>query len=289
MLNDSSCDKSDLAELKKLLMARFDSRISGDEAFYLWDTHGFPVEETVSIGKTAGLGVNLEEFQEAVGKHREAAKAAHVVGGGMGIVDKYGMLNQRNVPFVGHANLDQEAMVIGLFLENQPVEHVKAGDSIELILDETPFYPEGGGQVGDAGFIEGSNGVMQVLDTRSPLANLIVHYGQVISGDISLNDKIVAKVDVKRRVDTARNHSGTHILHASLRQVLGLHVRQAGSLVAPERLRFDYSHVGPLTNEELMAVQLLSNERVRDNLKVIIHETTYACLLYTSPRPRDRG
>lgn len=276
LLNQASCDKSDLKEMKKLLLERFDNRISGEEAFYLWDTHGFPVEETVSIGKTAGLGVNLEEFHQAVGKHRESAKAAHVVGGGMGIVDKYGMLNQRNVPFVGHANLHREATVIGLLLQNQPVENVTCGDSIELILDETPFYPEGGGQIGDAGFIEGPNGVMQVLDTQSPLANLIVHYGQVISGDVSLNDKIVAKVDVKRRVDTARNHSGTHILHASLRQVLGLHVRQAGSLVAPDRLRFDYSHVGPLTNEELMAVQLLSNERVRDNLKVIIHETTYA-------------
>jgi alanyl-tRNA synthetase len=222
------------------------------------------------------LGLNLEEFDKAVGAHRDTAKAAHIIGGGMGIVDKYAGLNHKNVTFVGYEAFKQDAIVLGLLYENKPVDNVSCGQKIELVLNQTPFYPEGGGQVGDTGFIEGPNGVVQIFDTQSPLASLIVHYGQVISGNICLNDEVIATVDMRRRIDTARNHSGTHILHASLREVLGLHVRQAGSLVAPERLRFDYSHVGPLTNEELMSVQSLSNERVRDDLKVMVHETTYA-------------
>jgi alanyl-tRNA synthetase len=157
-----------------------------------------------------------------------------------------------------------------------PAGHAYQGQRVEVVLRETPFYPEGGGQVGDWGTITGPNGVVKVEDTQSPVAGLVVHRGIVEQGDISLGEAVTARVDSSRRLDAARNHSGTHLLHASLRAVLGPHVRQAGSLVAPERLRFDFSHVSPLAPEELRSVQRLANERVRDNLKVSTQETTYS-------------
>ena len=146
---------------------------------------------------------------------------------------------------------------------------------MEVVLGVTPFYAESGGQVGDAGVIVGPNGSVRVEDTQSPAAGLILHRGVVDEGDISLGDQVDARVDTVRRLDTARNHSGTHLLHASLRQVLGLHVRQAGSLVSPERLRFDYSHVSPLSRGELLEVQGLANQKVQDNLVVSTRESNF--------------
>ncbi|HAI08807.1 MAG TPA: alanine--tRNA ligase, partial [Dehalococcoidia bacterium] len=141
---------------------------------------------------------------------------------------------------------------------------------------ETPFYAEGGGQMGDQGTINGTNGVVRVNDTQSPVAGLIVHRGVVEQGDISVGEQVTAQVDINRRLDSSRNHSGTHLLHASLRSILGPHVRQAGSLVNPDRLRFDFSHVTGLSPQEILSVQALSNEKVRDNLLVSSQETTYA-------------
>ena len=149
------------------------------------------------------------------------------------------------------------------------------GQSVEIVLQETPFYSEGGGQVGDAGTISGPNGRVRVEDTQTPVAGLVVHRGVVEEGDVSLGDAVKALVDVTRRQDTARNHSGTHLLHASLRKVLGAHVRQAGSLVTEDRLRFDYSHVSPLSPGELLEVQGLANQKVWANLAVTTRDSTY--------------
>ncbi|MCH8226186.1 MAG: alanine--tRNA ligase, partial [Chloroflexi bacterium] len=158
----------------------------------------------------------------------------------------------------------------------EPAGHATQGQQVELVLEASPFYPEGGGQLGDQGTITGPNGVVRVEDTQSPVAGLIVHRGVVERGDISLGEAVTAQVESARRLDSARNHSGTHLLHASLRSVLGPHVRQAGSLVSPDRLRFDFSHVSPLSPDEVASVQSLANERVRDNLTVHSHETTYS-------------
>jgi alanyl-tRNA synthetase len=158
----------------------------------------------------------------------------------------------------------------------EPSSHATQGQRVEVVLAETPFYAEGGGQLGDQGTITGPNGVVRVEDTQSPVAGLIVHRGVVEQGDISLGDQVTAQVDIIRRLDASRNHSGTHLLHASLRSVLGAHVHQAGSLVDPDRLRFDFSHVTALSPQEILSVQALSNEKVRENLLVSTQETTYA-------------
>ena len=150
------------------------------------------------------------------------------------------------------------------------------------MLVETPFYPEGGGQIGDAGQLVGPNGSVEVHDTLEVMPDVIVHFGRVASGSIALGDSVEAYVDEIRREDTARNHTATHLLHAALSQVLGPHVRQAGSLVAPDRLRFDFSHVQPVTDEEMWRVQLLVNEKLRQNARIVKSEDTYASAI-------DRG
>lgn len=151
----------------------------------------------------------------------------------------------------------------------------KSQEIVEVVLKETPFYAEGGGQLGDAGEIEGPRGVIQVEDTHSPVAGLIVHQGRVVKGQVALGETVVATVGRQRREDAARNHTATHLLHAALRHVLGTHVRQAGSLVAPDRLRFDFTHVSALSREELREVEHLANEKIRENLPVRKRATTY--------------
>ena len=178
--------------------------------------------------------------------------------------------------FVGYTQLTRETVVAALLVDKAPAGHAVQGQAVELVLADTPFYAESGGQVGDRGIIAGRNGILRVDDTQSPVAGLIVHKGIVERGDISLGEPVSAQVDAARRMDAARHHSGTHLLHAALRSVLGPHVRQAGSLVAPDRLRFDFSHVGPLSPEEQLSVQGLANGKVRDNLAVSTRESTYA-------------
>ncbi|MCZ6866035.1 MAG: alanine--tRNA ligase [Chloroflexi bacterium] len=264
------------ADIQLPLLKDWATTISGDEAFLLWDTYGFPVEETAAIAREHGLEVDMEGFQKELEAHRRDSRAAHVVTGGMELQTQYEDLGAEAVEFVGYQRLQQESTVAALLMDGAAVGHATQGQPVEVVLKETPFYAEGGGQIGDAGTITGPNGIFNVQDTQSPIAGLIVHRGSVAQGDISLGDTVTAQVDPTRRIDTARNHSGTHLLHASLRSVLGPHVRQAGSLVAPDRLRFDYSHVSPLAREELQEIQSLANQKVREDLKVSTRETTYA-------------
>ena len=244
--------------------------------FDLYDTYGFPPELTAEIAREHELSVDIEGFQQEMEAQRERGRAAHAFSGGMEVLTTYENLGVDKVNFIGYEQLARDSVVTALLMDNAPVGHAAKGQSVEVVLRETPFYAEGGGQVGDAGVITGPNSRVRVEDTQSPVAGLIVHRGVVDEGDISLGEAVDARVDPSRRLDTARNHSGTHLLHAALRQVLGLHVRQAGSLVAPDRLRFDYSHVSPLSREELQEIQDLVNQKVRDNLKVDTTESTYA-------------
>jgi alanyl-tRNA synthetase len=256
--------------------ASWPKRISGTEAFVLYDTHGFPSELTAEIAREHGLDADMEGFQREMEAQRERARAAHAFKGGMEMLTAYESLGVGHTQFIGYESIQQESVVAAILLDNAPVGRTVQGQRVELVLQETPFYPEGGGQVGDRGTITGPNGVVRVEDTQSPVAGLIVHQGVVERGDISLGDPVTAQVDVSRRLDSARNHSGTHLLHAALRAVLGPHVRQAGSLVAPERLRFDFSHISPLSSQEQMSIQSLANQKIRENLRVSAHETSYA-------------
>ena len=255
--------------------------ISGHETFNLYDTYGFPPELTAEIAREHGLQVDMEGFEREMEKQREQSRAAHVFQGAMEMLPTYENLGVGSVGFVGYTQVQQRSRVAALLVkpeegaQSSPVGHAVQGQQVEIVLDSTPFYAEAGGQIGDAGTIRGPNGRVHIEDTQVPVAGLIIHHGVVEEGDISLGEEVDASVDPTRRRNAARNHSATHLLHASLRHVLGNHVRQAGSLVAPDRLRFDYSHVAALTHDELLEVQALTNQKVQENLTVTTTESTY--------------
>ena len=256
--------------------SRLTRMLTGREVFVLHDTFGFPKELTEEIARERRLAVDEEGFQREIEAHRERAREAHVSTGGMEIQARFEELATESVEFVGYGGLVSGSEVAALLEGGEQVGHATKGEEVEVVLRETPFYAEGGGQVGDVGRIVGPNGVVAVEDTQNPTAGLIVHRGVVSEGDISLGDPVTARVDASRRQSAAQNHSGTHILHAALRAVLGPHVRQAGSLVTPERLRFDFSHVGAVEREEMREIQALANERIRADMDVSTHVTTYA-------------
>ena len=250
--------------------------ITGHEAFILYDTYGFPPELTAEIAREHGLDVDMAGFEQEMERQREQSRAAQGFTGGMEILTAYENLGVGPSQFVGYRRLEQETLVLGLLVDNVAAGHAVPGQPVEVVLENTPFYAESGGQVGDQGIITSPNGVMRVEDTQSPVAGLVVHRGVVERGDISLGEAVTARVDINRRLDAARNHSGTHLLHAALRTVLGAHVRQAGSLVSTERLRFDFSHVSALSPEEQLSIQNLANGKIRENLAVSTDESTYA-------------
>ena len=255
--------------------------VSGKETFNLYDTYGFPPELTAEIAREHGLQVDMEGFEREMEAQRQQSRASHAFQGAMEMLPTYENLGVGTVGFVGYTQVQQRSRVAALLVEAEgegqasAVGHAVKGQRVEVVLDSTPFYAESGGQVGDAGIISGPNGRVRVEDTQTPVAGLIVHRGVVEGGDISFGEEVDATVDPARRRDAARNHSATHLLHASLRHVLGSHVRQAGSLVAPDRLRFDYSHVAALTRDELLEVQGLTNQKVQENLSVSTTESTY--------------
>ena len=249
--------------------------VTGKESFVLYDTYGFPPELTAEIARENGLEVDTEGFEAEMESQREQSRSAQGFTGSMEMLTAYENLGIPATNFVGYQLLEQETQVAAIMVDGAPAGHAAQGQQVEVLLAGTPFYAESGGQVGDQGILAGPNGTVRVEDTQSPVAGLIVHRGIVEAGDISLGEQVTARVDISRRLDAARNHSGTHLLHASLRSVLGPHVRQAGSLVTPDRLRFDFSHVGALSPEEQLSVQNLANDKVRDNLAVSTRESTY--------------
>ena len=249
--------------------------LTGHDVFRLWDTYGFPVEMTQEIARETGVEVDLAGFESEMAAQRERARAAGKFGGDQAKIRVYEGLGVGATRFLGYEQLAASSVVVGLIANGEAVGEVMEGDEVEVALVETPFYPEGGGQVGDAGDIAGPEGKIEVGDTQTVMAGLIMHFGRVAQGKVSLGDAVDAHVSGVRREDTARNHTATHLLHAALRQTLGAHVRQAGSLVAPDRLRFDFSHVDSMTSQEIEQVQLLVNERIRQNAGVHKSEDTY--------------
>ena len=250
--------------------------ISGNDAFVLYDTYGFPPELVDEIGRREyGLSVDMDGFNAEMAAKRERDRAGHQVTGSMEIVTAYENLGAGHTAFDGYYQTAIESRILGILRDGEAVGHATAGQQVEIVLAETCFYAEGGGQVGDRGIIAGPNGRVRVEDTQSPVAGLIVHRGVVSDGDVTLGDAVTAQVEAERRLDASRNHSGTHLLHAALRSILGPHVRQAGSLCDTGRLRFDFNHVGAMTADEQLAVQSLANRKIRENLAVTAHETTY--------------
>ena len=251
------------------------SQLTGEEAFILYDTYGFPPELTQEIAREHGLEVDMEGFEKEMEAQRERGRAAHRFLGEPDQAKLYESLGVGTIRFLGYETTEAQGGVVALIKEGVSVDQVSRGDEVEVVLRETPFYAEGGGQVGDAGVLQGAKGSMRVKDTQAPVLDLIIHRGRVEKGTLGVGEKVHAQVDTQRREDIVRNHSATHLLHAALRQVLGVHVRQSGSLVAPDRLRFDFTHVSSLSREELFQVQCLVNERIRQNLAVRSQETTF--------------
>ena len=249
--------------------------LSGEVVFRLWDTHGFPVEMTSEIASEQGVEMDMEGFERAMAAQREQSRAGAQFGDDRAKIRVYDSLGVGGTAFLGYETLSASSVVVGLIADDEVTDSVSEGQEVEVVMVATPFYSEGGGQVGDAGEISGAKGSIRVHDTQDVMPGLAVHFGKVAQGTVSMGETVDAYVDPIRREDTARNHTATHLLHAALRQVLGAHVRQAGSLVSPDRLRFDFTHVQQVTDEEMWQVQLLVNEKIRQNARVLKDEDTY--------------
>ena len=256
-----------------------ETALAGDTVFRLWDTYGFPVEMTQEIAREQGIAVDIDGFEREMEAQRERGRASAQFGEERAKIRLYESLGVGATRFLGYDQLNASSPIVGLIADDAVVSEAVAGQDVEVVLVQTPFYAEGGGQVGDAGILTGPDGSVEVRDTQAVMPDVIVHFGKVNDGVVRLGDTMDAQVDPVRRQDTARNHTATHMLHAALREVLGAHVRQAGSLVAPDRLRFDFSHVQPVTQAELWQVQLLVNEKIRANASVRRDEDTYAAAI----------
>ena len=242
--------------------------ISATQAFTLYDTFGYPLELTCEIAVKKGYTVDVAGFEREMAAQRERGRAAAKFEFEAGRVAAYTQLSDLRTKFVGYEATEHASTIAGIIGGSGVQDAAEEGADVEVALIETPFYPEGGGQSGDAGVIVAPQGIVAVDDTQYASEGLIVHRGRVVSGRIAVNDAVTARVDPAKRRASQRNHTATHLLHAALREVLGTHVKQAGSLVAPDRLRFDFTHIEATKPEELAAVQRLVNQKIRADIDV---------------------
>ncbi len=238
--------------------------IPGDTVFKLYDTYGFPVDLTADIARERQLTVDMSGFETAMESQRERARAAST----FSIAASGDLQIEAVTQFTGYEQEQEQSQVTGLFLNGESVNTLNAGEQGIVVLDKTPFYAESGGQVGDRGVIRQGDTVFRVLDTRKQGAGAFIHLGELTQGSINTGDQLEAFVDHQRRSDTRLNHSATHLMHAALREILGEHVQQKGSLVDPDRLRFDFSHFQPVSEQELERIEARVNEQIRANADI---------------------
>jgi len=256
--------------------------LTSEEVFRLYDTYGFPPELTAEIAREKGLSTDWEGFQAEMERQRERARAGQksVTGStrivGEGVLKARAIVIPNQTRFVGYRKYGSRSKVRDLITNENPVRTVAEGSEVDVILDKSPFYSEMGGQVGDTGEINSQKGRIVVTSTTRTSSGVMIHRGKVASGSISLGDKVEARVDLVRRLDIARNHTATHLLQAALRQIVSKDIEQRGSLVEPERFRFDFSHLAPVTDEELEKSQRQVNEWIRRNLQVKAKTLPYA-------------
>jgi alanyl-tRNA synthetase len=260
---------------------RGEATLPGDTAFQLHDTYGFPFELTVEVATEAGLEVDRERFGELMEEQRRRAKEARrEMVGAQRKVEAYRELSQRfgRTNFVGYERTSAEARVLGLLdRDGEELTSAGAGSDVELVLDRTPFYAESGGQVGDKGIVRSSDGtVLQVTDTQFGLEGFHVHTAKVLEGELRADEPVLAEVDAERRAATARSHTATHTLHWALRQRLGDHAKQQGSLVDAGRLRFDFAHFSSVPAEHLSGVQDDVNRHLVDDPQVRVWHSSLA-------------
>ena len=251
--------------------------LSGDVVFKLYDTYGFPTDLTEDILRGQGLGYDRDAFDELMGEQAARAREAWKGADAGASSELYTELASRGeCEFVGYDTLEASSNIGALLRDGREVEEAVEGDRVELVAATTPFYAESGGQVGDVGTIESDGGgVLSVEDTQRPVDGLIVHAGRVTLGRLRAGDAVTLRVDAERRSATVRNHSGTHLLHWVLRDVLGAQVGQKGSLVAPDRLRFDFTHDELLTDEQIREIETRVNALIFENSPGRIEEKEY--------------
>ncbi|MCW0403240.1 Alanine--tRNA ligase [Xanthomonas sacchari] len=246
--------------------------IAGEDAFRLYDTYGFPLDLTQDIARERDLRVDEQGFETAMDEQRRRAREAGKFGGGVQLsADLVATLAP--TVFLGYDSLQAGGLrVVALLKDGRPVQSAQAGDAVIVLTDKTPFYAESGGQVGDLGTLTAAGTRVTVTDTQKFAGQFHGHVGTLEEGSLKLGDVLAGEVDAERRGATILNHSATHLLHAALREVLGTHVQQKGSLVAPDRLRFDFSHFQPIGAEELALIERKVNQQVRANNAAEVHQ-----------------
>jgi alanyl-tRNA synthetase len=235
-------------------------RLEGETVFKLYDTYGFPVDLTADIARERGFALDHEAFEAAMERQREMARAASKFKAG-GTLEYGGAATS----FLGYDMLAVEGRIVALYKGGAQVNELAAGEEGIVVLDRTPFYAESGGQVGDRGMLDSVHGAFEVDDTQKIQADVFGHHGNVMRGRLTVGNLVEAKVDHVARARTMRNHSATHLMHKALREVLGPHVQQKGSLVDPERTRFDFSHDKPMSAEQIATVEEIVNREILDN------------------------
>ena len=285
---------SDGDDLARQRVLNWPTMVSGTEAFLLYDTYGFPPELVredaldrymESTGESApelardgevDLLLDREGFKGEMEAQRQRGRASgNAFRGDVAARRVYESLGIDDTPFRGYETLTVDTQIVGIIKDGDSTPEASEGDEIELILHETPFYAERGGQMGDAGSLTADGVEVEITDTQNPYSHVNVHSALVSSGTIHVGDAVTATVNEERRERIRRNHTATHLVHSALRQVLGSHVRQTGSLVAPDRLRFDFTHVASMTPEEIRQVQDIVNDKIRENLDVNVEYTSY--------------
>jgi alanyl-tRNA synthetase len=251
-------------------ISKIEKVLPGEVVFKLYDTYGFPLDLTEDILRNKSMSIDTQKFQSLMNESKELAKKNWKGSGDAAVEDMWFGIKDKLGPteFLGYENNQAQGVIKLLLKDNKEVSSLSEGDEGLIIVNQTPFYGESGGQVGDTGEITKDDFKFEVTDVQKKLGDLFVHYGKVISGSIKLDQDVELKIDVNKRDDTRAYHSATHLLHESLRRVLGDHVIQKGSLVGPERLRFDFSHMKPISNEEVGKIEYYVNEMVQKKSEV---------------------
>ncbi|MBT6602092.1 MAG: alanine--tRNA ligase [Nitrospina sp.] len=248
--------------------------IPGDEIFKLYDTYGFPADLVEEYGKEIGLSLDMDGFNKAMQEQKEKAMASWKGSGEKSVSPFFNNFIKTEKPtcFLGYDNILTQGKILTILKKSKPVDSADEGEEVELLMDQTPFYGESGGQIGDSGVAWNEVAQLSIVNSTKPISGLTVHHAKITQGLIKKLDTLTLKVDPESRSETALHHSATHLLHASLKEILGDHVKQAGSLVTATRLRFDYTHFSPLISGQKHRIEERVNQKIRENLNVSTSE-----------------
>lgn len=251
-------------------------QLPGEQAFKLYDTYGFPLDLTCLMAEEQGLEVDETGFAQCMDEQRKRARKARKGQDGSAADLVSGLIKENlRSEFFGYDQLTQDTKILALSADGERLQKLQGGEEQWVLLAETPFYGESGGQLGDHGMIQGPNGRFRVTDTRKPVNGIILHCGEMEEGSLSTGEAVQASVEPERRIRLARHHSATHMMNWALREAVSSDIRQAGSMVAPDRLRFDFNHYQALTQDELDTIERMVNEKIQANDKISIYEIPY--------------